>query len=579
MQINNKIKALFALVVILASTVLVSVTPRAVTAGIQKGGSLTVDLVAEPTNLNPLTGAWNTGFVTAQIYESLLTFSQNLSLMPNLATSWSVNSQDGTYTFNLRKGVTWQDGVPFTSQDVKFTFENIISKYDIFGSAYFANTTVSTPDNYTAVIKPGKFLPGVQMILFASLDGAIFPEHILKGQNYLQSTLVTSSPVGTGPFKLAQWVKGQYMVLQRNPNYWDQPKPYLDNITIKFISDPTALVAGLQRGEIDYVFRGLPFTSLSSLNQTSSLKVVPYTRPPYVSAIWFNLKAPYVSDIRVRQAIAYALNRTDIALKATYGYSKPVQYMIDPSVVPPSPNLTIYNYDLNKANQLLDSAGYARGPDGTRFTLELLTRTGAPDEAIWAQLVKDQLAKIGIAVNIKTVDFATYLSLESKFNYQMATTSYWISPIWTYQLFDSAWIGKGPFTNNFQYNSSRVDSLFNQWLSAVDPQQQVKILQQVEDQISADLPEIVLYQDVWPNVVNKNFAGPDIPVGKYVFWDELKNTYYLPAQSVTTPQTSQQSSNTLLYAVAAVVVLVVLVFVALRLRPRRKTQTNEPPAG
>lgn len=571
LRYQRKIIAAFLLIIVLTGALQLSFLSPVSGAEIKRGGSLVVNLVAEPSNLNPLTGAWNTGFVTAQIYESLLKFSKNLSIEPNLAVSWSVNEQTGSYTFNLRRGVLWQDGQPFTSKDVKFSFENIISKYDIFGSAYFANTTVSTPDNYTAIVKPGKFLPGIQLILFASLDTAIFPEHVLKGQDYLKSSLVTGSPVGTGPFQLKQWAKGQYMVLERNQRYWDQPKPYLDNITIKFISDPAAVVAGLQRGEIDYIFRGLPFTSLATLNQSSSLKVIPYTRPPYVSAIWINLKAQYLSDLRVRQAIAYALNRTDIALKATYGYSKPVQYMIDPSVVPPSPNLTIYNYDVNKANQILDSAGYTRGPDGVRFTLELLTRTGAPDEQLWAQLVKDQLSKIGISVNIKTVDFATYLSLQSKFNYQMATTSYWISPIWTYQLFDSAWIGKGPFTNNFQYNSSKVDALFAQWLSTADEKEQVKLLQQVEDQISRDLPEIVLYHVVWPNVVSTKFAGPDIPVGKYVFWDSLANTYYLPAQVSAAPSGAEQT-NTITYAAVAIVAIVVIVLIGLRLRARTKKE-------
>jgi peptide/nickel transport system substrate-binding protein len=533
------------------------------------GGNFVVNLVSEPTTLNPYTGAWNNGFVDAQILQSLLTYSDNLSIVPNLATSYTVNSQDGSYTFNLRQNVKWSDGQPFTAEDVKFSFEKVISKYDIFGAFYFANTTVTiTNNNQTVIIKPGKFLPGVQLLLFAGLDTAIVPEHLLAGQNFLQSSFI-NKPVGTGPFVLTQWSKGNFMILNRNPNYWGSPQPYLDNITIRFINDPSALQAAVTSGQIDYVFRGIPYSAAQSFNQSGVVKVIPSQRPPYETAIWFNLNSPYISNPLVRQAIAYAMNKTDIAYKATNGISKAIDYTVDPGVVPPSSNIVTYPYNVQKANSLLDQAGYPVQSNGTRFTLQLLERTGAPDEATAGQLIKSYLSQVGINVNIQTVDFATYLQLEAKGQYQMAVTSYWLSPIWTYQLFDSAWIGKGPFTNNFFYNSSTADSLFNQWLVASQPSQQVSLLQQIEVQLSKDLPEIPLYQDIWINAVNTNFAGSSIPVGKYVFWDSLANVYSLSAQA------AQQSSspNYLLYVAAIVIAIVVLASAVLVIRRRKVKQT------
>jgi peptide/nickel transport system substrate-binding protein len=565
MQIK-KIGFVFILAMLTLSSLAFS--PLHSAKSITVGGNFVVNLVSEPTTLNPYTGAWNNGFVDAQILQSLLTYSDNLSIVPNLATSYTVNPQDGSYTFNLRQNVKWSDGQPFTAEDVKFSFEQIISKYDIFGSFYFANTTVTiTNNNQSVIIKPGKFLPGVQLLLFAGLDTAIVPEHLLAGQDFLHSSFI-NNPVGTGPFVLSQWSRGNFMILNRNPNYWGSPLPYLDNITIRFINDPSALQAAVTSGQVDYVFRGIPYSAAQSFNQSGVVKVIPSQRPPYETAIWFNLNSPYLSNPLVRQAIAYAINKTDIAYKATNGISKAIDYTVDPGAVPPSPNIVTYPYNVQKAESLLDQAGYPVQNNGTRFTLQLLERTGAPDEATAGQLIKSYLSQVGINVNIQTVDFATYLQLEAKGQYQMAVTSYWLSPIWTYQLFDSAWIGKGPFTNNFFYNSSAADSLFNQWLVSSQPSQQVSLLQQIEVQLSKDLPEIPLYQDIWINAVNTNFAGSSIPVGKYVFWDSLANVYSLSAQ------TAQQSPspNIPLYAIVAIIVIVVVASVVLLTRSRRKVQ-------
>jgi ABC-type transport system substrate-binding protein len=163
-----------------------------------------------------------------------------------------------------------------------------------------------------------------------------------------------------------------------------------------------------------------------------------------------------------------------------------------------------------------------------------MTRTGEPDEQLFAQLIRDQLADVGIKVNIVSVDFATYLARQQRFEYQIQTVKYWIDPLWVYQLFHTEWIGKGAFTNNFQYSNPQFDKLLNQWLEETDPTKQVELLQKAGDILSRELPVIILYEVVWPNVLNKNFAGPDIPLGKFVFFDPLKDIYHVPSQPKTT---------------------------------------------
>jgi peptide/nickel transport system substrate-binding protein len=534
---------LYVTLTILASLILTTSITTVSAQTYTVGGTMVAVLASEPTTVDPLTLSWNAGFVGAQLFNSLLTYDENLQLQPSLATKWSVNAAEGTYTFELRTDVKWHDGKPFTPEDVKFAFENIIGKYDVFGASYFKNTTVEIRGN-TVIIKPKDFLPGIQLGLFGSADTVIYPKHILEGQDFLKSEFRTISPVGTGPFKMKTWVKGSYMELVRNEDYFNKPKPYLERIVIRFVKEPAAIIAGFQRGELHYIFRGVPFEAYNTLKASPNLRVIPYPRPPYVSALWLNLGNKYLSDVNVRRAMAYAINRTDVALKATQGISPPVQYMVDPTVVPPSPNLMIYNYDKAKANQILDSAGYTRGADGMRFKLELMTRTGEPDEQLWATLVKDYFADIGIDVSIKTVDFATFLSLQTKFQYDMCTIKYWISPIWLYQLFSTEWIGKGSFTNNFQYSNKEVDTLFAKWLKEPDPQAQVKILQQIEDYISRDLPEIVLYEVEWLNVINNDFQGVGMPVGKWIFADSLENIYSVSAQKTPITTTAPAVTTT-----------------------------------
>ncbi|MEM2746505.1 MAG: ABC transporter substrate-binding protein [Candidatus Caldarchaeum sp.] len=500
------------------------------------GGTIVVNLVSEPTVI-PGSAAWNSGFVAAQIFDSLLSLGPNLELLPGLATEWRIDTSQRAYVFKLRKEVKWHDGIDFTADDVKFSFEKIISRFHTFGALYFKNTVVEIRGD-EVVIKPERFLPGAQLRLFATTETIIYPKHLLEkdADNYMTSAFRTN-PVGTGPFKFNGWTKGNFMELVRNQNYWDQGKPYLEKIVIRFLSDPASVLAGLQRGEVHYMFRGIPFEAISSLQENPNLKVYLNTRPPYRAALWINVKSPPLNNVEVRRAIAYAIDRADIAQKATFGISKPDQWMIDPLQVPQSPNLYLYSYNPEIANMILDKAGFPRGPDGYRFTIELMTRTGEPDEQLFAQLIRDQLDQVGIKVNIVSLDFATYLARQQRFEYQIATVKYWIDPLWVYQLFHTEWIGKGAFTNNFQYSNPEVDRLLNQWLVETDKKKQVELLQRVGDILSRELPAIILYEVVWPNVLNKNFEGPNIPVGRFVFFDPLNEIYNIPLQKQTVTQT------------------------------------------
>jgi len=536
--------------------------------------TVVVAISAEPGDATPLTGAWNAGFVGGQIFDPLLRLSANGSIGPNLATSWSVDTQAGTYTFKLRQGVQWSDGQSFTSADVKFSLEQILNKYDVFGSTFFVNTTVTTPDDYTAVIKPQLFFPGEQLTLFASGNGEMYPKHILEGQDFLKSTFRTTNPVGTGPYMLAKWVAGQFIELDANPHWWGGT-PKIGTIIVKFISDPAAITAGLQSGEINFQNpEGIPYESVKSLSQSPSIRVILSTTPPYVGAFWLNLGDSILSNVKVRQALAYAFNRTEMIQGATAGIAPPGQTPVDPNYVPPSPTMTIYNYDVAKANSLLDQAGYPKAADGTRFTLSILVPNSQPELVSDSQIAKTELAKVGININIQETDFGTYLTLLGQEKFQLFAVTYWTSQIWLYNLYSSKFIGKGPFLNNFQWNNPQADQYLLGYLKASTLQEQQSYLQQFEDLFSQQLPAIILYRSNWVYVTTSNIQGSDIPDGRYIFVEpSLANTQFVKATSTATQAVTAFPTSTLLIA-AAVAVVIVIAAGFLIVRRRKPTDAN-----
>jgi len=497
------------------------------------GGQIVVGLAAEPKVIDPTTGAWHASFVAAQIFDSLLNTDTNLNIVPSLAESWRIIEDENAYVFNLRKGVVWHDGKPFGPEDVKFSFENIISKYDIFGAAYFKNAKVEILNDTAVKLKVEQLLPAVQLVLLASVDTAIVPKHILEGQDFEKSEFRTK-PIGTGPFVFKEWVKGSHIVLERNPKYWDNGKPYLEKIIIRFITDPMTMVSALETGEVNYVFRGLPYEAAAKLGTNPNLEVIAHNRPPYKMTLQINTNHTILGNPDVRRAISYALDRKDIVQKATLGLCTPT-YRILPDNIPASPNLAKYDYNLDLANQLLDKAGYPKGADGKRFKIELLTRTGEAEEAAVADLVKDQLSKVGIEVVLKRVDFGTMLDLETKYQYDFVLVKRWVEPMWSYQLFHSSWIQPGvAFSNTMLYRNPEVDRLLDSWMREKTPAKQTELLQKLEEILTSELPEIPLYNVVFLNVKSRNIKGTDIPVGRYVFWDALVNTY-IYEETVTTP--------------------------------------------
>ncbi|MGB9777971.1 MAG: ABC transporter substrate-binding protein, partial [Candidatus Bathyarchaeales archaeon] len=224
------------------------------------GGTLIIGLSSEPPHLvlcGPPT--WAFYQVCNQIGNPLVDFDpETLEWRPCLAESWQITStaENMTIKFNLVKNATWHDGHPFTSADVKFTYENISRMYNSFVDSMMKNyvSSIETPDNYTVIFNFNTpWAPALYPGYFGGSGICIMPKHLYEGTD-IPNNPYNTKPVGTGPFKFKEWKKGDYIILERNENYWKGGLPYLDKIIFKIIPSATAMALAFETGEIDYVW-------------------------------------------------------------------------------------------------------------------------------------------------------------------------------------------------------------------------------------------------------------------------------------------------------------------------------------
>ena len=377
----------------------------------RRGGTLNLVIQPEPPILVSLTHtAGPTTRVSPKITEGLLTFDLDFRPRPQLATDWQVSDDGLRYTFALRRGVKWHDGRDFTSADVAYSI-SLLKQHHPRGRGTLSSVReVETPDAHTATIALDKPAPYLLAALTAS-ESPIVPRHVYEGSDPLNNPN-GRAPIGTGPFVFKEWQQGSHIILDRNPNYWDPGKPYLDRIIVRFIADQAARSVAFETGELD--LGGGPPVPRSDL---ARLQVLPhlgsetrgYEYNAGMTQLYFNYDNPILRDKRVRLAIAHAIDYGRLLDFVYFGYGK-----VAPSAVSPElaefvdPSIKPYALDLAKANRLLDEAGYPKKADGTRFPIRLYANPFNLQAA--GDFVKQALTKLGIAVDFQFFDFSTYIN-------------------------------------------------------------------------------------------------------------------------------------------------------------------------
>jgi peptide/nickel transport system substrate-binding protein len=479
----------------------------------QRGGTVIAALANDPPTLNPdiTTGAPD-GLLGCMIYEAMLRFGPGFKVEPNLAKSWEISPDGLTYTFHL-VSANWQDGQPFTSDDVKYTLTEVSGKYGpFFAAASKAIKSVDTPDPHTVVIHLVRPFGPMLFSLTCEQNAAILPAHLLRGKDVLTSPVTLNAPVGTGAFKLGEWVRGDHITLERNPTYWREGEPYLDRIIAKFIPEPTSRVLGMQAGEVDFIDEYyLPLSAYQMIahDPRFQLHEIGY---PDDDLIILNTKHAPLDKREVRQALMIGLDRDYLLKNVFFGIGQAGMGPIDSRMTwayDPKINYEkMYAYDPARARAMLDAAGLKPNANGTRFTLNLVFDSTKPDYVQLAEAVKRFWGDIGVNVVLKGSERSVELKqVYSDYDFDATLQNYTTAgdpALGIARLYVTDSIKRGStFNNASQYSNPEVDELFNKGRDAANEEERAKYYFEVQPILARDLPTLVIHQQAEIDAASK----------------------------------------------------------------------------
>jgi peptide/nickel transport system substrate-binding protein len=518
---------LFLLACIAAASIAVAQTP-------QRGGTLLSAMAADPTNINPdLSTGGPDLYIGCMIYEGLVRFGKGFKIEPLLAKSWEISSDGLDYTFHLVEA-NWHDGKPFTSEDVKYTLTEVSPKY----GPYFLNPSkvvqsIDTPDARTVRIKLSKPFGPFLFSLACDQNTAILPAHVFRGTDAPSNPASTSAPVGTGPFKIAEWVRGDHITLVRNDKYWQQGRPYLDRIIAKFIGAPSSRILALQAGELDYIeYYWFPLDSYKLVANDKRFQTAEVSYPT-ITHLLINTKQPPLDNPKVRQALMVALDRNYIQKNVFFGLGQPAVSTFDSRIewaYNPKVNYEkMYPYDPAKAKAMLDEAGVKPGADGTRFTINFLFDSTRPDFLQAAQAIQRFWQDVGVKVNLQGAERAVTLKrVYTDYDFGVTLQTYTTSgdpALGIARAFVTESIKQGSnFNNVSRYSKPEVDDLFNKGRDASSREERAKYYYRVQEILAQDLPTLTLHQDALIDVasvrVHNIFSGGQFPLWDIVWMDK-----------------------------------------------------------
>lgn len=479
---------------------------------VERGGTAVIHMPSEQRILNPAlrasTGVYN---ITGKIVEPLIDKSYD-GYEPVLATDWSSSEDGREITFKLREDVRWHDGEPFTCDDVAFTAMTMWKELLNYSSTLQQNLeAVDCPDPHTAVFRYSKPMP-MDLMLAAMPDlGHPMPKHLYEGTDILENPYNTA-PVGTGPFKFVEYQRGQYVMAERNEDYWrGEEYPYLDRIVWRFITDTSAAAAALEAGEVhESGFNGIPMADVVRLSEDERFDVGTqgYENNVAHSTIEFNLRNEALADLRVRQAIYHGLD-IDYAIETIMrGFAKPGRGPI-PSTggANYTDDVPIYDYDPERAKALLDEAGYTPDENGVRLRLRHRPAPWGEYTQLWAEYFAQAMAEIGIEVEIIANDAPGFLNGVYR-DHDFDTANGWHQFRSDPAVSTTVWLRSGapvgtPWSNQFGYQSDEMDALIDAAAQEIDPEKRADFYHQIQRLAMEDLPVIFAIEHPFISVTNK----------------------------------------------------------------------------
>jgi peptide/nickel transport system substrate-binding protein len=447
-----------------------------------QGGVLIAAISGEPDQLDPhKTTAYPSFQVLENVYDTLVQPNVDLEFEPALAESWEVSDDGLVWTFHLREGVEFHDGSPFTADDVVFSYNRIIDEE--LANAYRFGTVeeVRAVDDHTVEIEVSEPTPNLLANIGAFKGVAIVSEEATTGGD------IQREPVGTGPFQFVDHVQGRSIALEANEDYWGEG-PDLEGVEFRFISEPTVAMTNLETGEVHWT-DNVPPQQIEQLKAEDDIVVesVPSTDYWYFAT---NLEREPFDDPRVRQALAFGIDREAVTAAAKFDAAT-----VNQTAIPEGSFWYFdhgpYEHDPERARQLLEEAGV----DDLSF--EMMVTDEFPETIQAAQVMASQLAEIGVDMEIRTLDFATWLDEQGQGNFDAFMLG-WLGNIDPHDFYYAQHHSEGNF-NFHGYSNPQVDELLDAGRTETDPEARKEIYDQAADIIVDEASYVYLYN---PDVVH-----------------------------------------------------------------------------
>jgi peptide/nickel transport system substrate-binding protein len=457
-----------------------------VTSCSRKPSSNTLVMIIEssPTNLDPRIGIdARSEWIDELLFDSLVRRDEHFQLQPWLAESWDVPDTK-TYVFHLHHGVRFHNGQPLTSRDVKWTFDSLLNTklHTTKASTFIALDHIETRDDYTVVFHLKEPMPS---LLWNVSNGAIGIVPYGSGEDF------NRNPIGSGPFHFVSAAQDRDVVIERNADYWSTPA-HIDRVEFRVIPDATTRALELRKRSADVISNALTPDTVLALQKDDGLEILrgPGTIYAYLA---LNLRDPTLRDVRVRRALAYAIDTKPMIEYLWRNQARPAYSVLPPQHWAYDADVEKYRYDPGEARQLLDAAGYPE-KNGIRFRLTMKTSTEESTRLL-AAVLQQQLREVGIALEIRTFEFATFFSDITKGAYQLHSLR-WVGGNLDPDIFEYIFATKSfapKRANRTFYSNPRIDELIEESHATLDQQQRKQLFDQIQQIVAQDLPYINLW--------------------------------------------------------------------------------------
>jgi peptide/nickel transport system substrate-binding protein len=499
---------------------------------IKQPDAITVGTLADAKRLIPIFASDSASAdISGWIYNGLTKYDKTLKIIGDLAESWDISPDGLQIIFHLKKGVLWQDGVEFSADDVIFTYNTVINPKipTPYSSNFGPVKKVEKVDKYTVkVIYSEPFAPALE-----SWGMGIIPKHILDNHD-ITDEYYSRHPIGTGPYKLKEWVTGQKIVLEAFGRYFEG-RPKIDKYIARVIPDTATMFLELKFGGIDFMSLTPPQYKLQANTEFFNKYFQKFIYPAFGYAyLGYNLLDPKFSHKKVRQAITYAINKRDIIDGVLLGYGTPCTGPFPPESWAYNRDVKDYPYDPEKARMLLKEDGWVEGKDnilqknGKPFEFTVLVNQGNEERLKTAQIIKENLKRVGIRINIKVLEWQAMLhEFIDKKRFEAVIMGWALSrdPD-IYDIWHSSKTKEGDF-NFISFKNKEVDKLLLEGRRTFDFGKRKEIYHRIHEILAEEQPCTFLYvPDALP-VLHKRFKGvKKAPIGiwyDFIHWHVPKN--------------------------------------------------------